>query len=158
MPRARRPAPDISQMTPEERFDRLFNRIMQAAHQGDTVQIQRFLPMALGRLRPARFGRRGRPIPCRGPPSAGRETPPARSPWPTRSSRPCRPTCSATWCEARRPVSRTTPRPVPARSADFLAHYDAEMKANRVEYLEHEPAIQEFRNEAGKVKGEKEER
>jgi len=34
--------------------------------------------------------------------------------------------------------------------ADFLAHYDAEMKANRVEYLEHEPVIQEFRGEAEK--------
>ena len=42
------PAPDISRMTPRERFDRLFNGIMQAADQGDTVQIERFLPMALG--------------------------------------------------------------------------------------------------------------
>src|SRR5262249_59999187 len=30
---------------------------------------------------------------------------------------------------------------------DFLAHYDAEMKARRVEYLEHAPVIQEFRQE-----------
>ena len=42
------PAPDISQLTPRERFDRLFNRIMQAAEQGDTAQVQRFTPMALG--------------------------------------------------------------------------------------------------------------
>ncbi len=41
-------APDISQMTPRERFDRLYNRIMQAAEQGDTAQVQRFTPMALG--------------------------------------------------------------------------------------------------------------
>jgi hypothetical protein len=41
-------APDISQMTPRERFDRLFNRIMQAAERGDTAQIDRFTPMALG--------------------------------------------------------------------------------------------------------------
>jgi len=40
--------PDISQMTPRERFDRLFNRIMQAAQQGDTAQVLRFTPMALG--------------------------------------------------------------------------------------------------------------
>ena len=40
--------PDISQMTPRERFDRLFNRIMQAAEQGDTAQVRRFTPMALG--------------------------------------------------------------------------------------------------------------
>src|SRR2546423_1717293 len=42
------PAPDISQMSPRERFDRLFNRIMQAAQQGDSAQVQRFTPMALG--------------------------------------------------------------------------------------------------------------
>ena len=42
------PAPDISQLSPRERFDRLYNRIMQAAGQGDTVQVQRFTPMALG--------------------------------------------------------------------------------------------------------------
>ena len=41
-------APDISQMTPRERFDRLFNRVMQAAEQGDTAQVERFTPMALG--------------------------------------------------------------------------------------------------------------
>jgi len=42
------PAPDISQMSPRERFDRLYNRIMQAAEQGDTAQVRRFTPMALG--------------------------------------------------------------------------------------------------------------
>jgi hypothetical protein len=42
------PAPDISGLSPRERFDRLYNRIMQAAEQGDTAQVQRFTPMALG--------------------------------------------------------------------------------------------------------------
>ena len=40
------PAPDISQMTPRERFDRLFNRVMAAAEIGDTAEVERFLPMA----------------------------------------------------------------------------------------------------------------
>jgi hypothetical protein len=40
--------PDISRMTPRERFDRLFNRIMQAGERGDTAQVVRFTPMALG--------------------------------------------------------------------------------------------------------------
>ena len=35
-------------MTPRERFDRLYNRIMVAAQQGDSAQVQRFTPMALG--------------------------------------------------------------------------------------------------------------
>src|SRR5215208_1740663 len=41
-------APDISGMTPRERFDRLFNRIMQAAERGDSLEVRRFTPMALG--------------------------------------------------------------------------------------------------------------
>jgi hypothetical protein len=40
--------PDISRMSPRERFDRLFNRVMQAAERGDTAQVVRFTPMALG--------------------------------------------------------------------------------------------------------------
>jgi hypothetical protein len=43
--------PDISQMSPRERFDRLFNRIMEAAQRGDSAQVLRFTPMALGAYR-----------------------------------------------------------------------------------------------------------
>lgn len=39
--------PDISQMTPRERFLRLHDRIMAAGESGDTATEQRFLPMAL---------------------------------------------------------------------------------------------------------------
>lgn len=46
-PAAAGTAPDISQMTPFERFIRLNDRIMAAAAQGDTGTVQTFLPMAL---------------------------------------------------------------------------------------------------------------
>ena len=39
--------PDISQMTPRERFLKLHDRIMSAAEQGDTGTVTRFSPMAL---------------------------------------------------------------------------------------------------------------
>lgn len=39
--------PDLSQMTPRERFDRLYNRVMQASEAGDTAQVAQFTPMAL---------------------------------------------------------------------------------------------------------------
>lgn len=39
--------PDISQMTPRERFDRLYNRVMQASEAGDTATVAQFTPMAL---------------------------------------------------------------------------------------------------------------
>ena len=35
-------------MTPQERFDRLFNRIMEAAGRQDSAEVERFTPMALG--------------------------------------------------------------------------------------------------------------
>jgi hypothetical protein len=40
--------PDISAMSPRERFNRLYNRIMQAAQSGDQATVTRFTPMALG--------------------------------------------------------------------------------------------------------------
>ncbi len=39
--------PDIANMTPVERFNRLYDRIMRAASQGDTVQVRTFAPMGL---------------------------------------------------------------------------------------------------------------
>lgn len=41
-------APDISQMTPEERANRLFNRVMILAEAGKGDSVRFFLPMALG--------------------------------------------------------------------------------------------------------------
>ena len=38
--------PDISALSPRERFDRLFNRVMAAAENGDSGEVRRFLPMA----------------------------------------------------------------------------------------------------------------
>jgi hypothetical protein len=45
--RAPTPAPDISNLTPEQRAERLFNRIMTSFEQGDTARVQFFAPMAL---------------------------------------------------------------------------------------------------------------
>ena len=47
-PRSQLPAPDISQMSPEERANRLFNRVMILAEAGKGDSVQFFLPMALG--------------------------------------------------------------------------------------------------------------
>ena len=41
-------APDISALTPAERFIRLNNRIMEAAGRGDSATVVNFTPMALG--------------------------------------------------------------------------------------------------------------
>jgi hypothetical protein len=39
--------PDISSMSPRERFNRLYNRVMEAAQSGDEASVSRFTPMAL---------------------------------------------------------------------------------------------------------------
>jgi hypothetical protein len=39
--------PDLSQMSPRERFDRLYNRVMQASESGDTATVSQFTSMAL---------------------------------------------------------------------------------------------------------------
>jgi hypothetical protein len=39
--------PDISNLSPRERFNRLYNRIMTAAQSGDQATVLRFTPMAL---------------------------------------------------------------------------------------------------------------
>jgi Tfp pilus assembly protein PilF len=41
------PAPDISNMSPRERADALFNRVMGYAEQGDSASARAFMPMAL---------------------------------------------------------------------------------------------------------------
>src|SRR5690606_10768792 len=41
-------APDISALSPEERFLRLNNRVMTAASQRDSATVVNFTPMALG--------------------------------------------------------------------------------------------------------------
>ncbi len=39
--------PDISAMSPTERFNRLFDRVMRAAAAGDSAQARQFMPMAI---------------------------------------------------------------------------------------------------------------
>ncbi|MDA0327760.1 MAG: hypothetical protein O2958_01915 [Gemmatimonadetes bacterium] len=46
--------PDISQMTPLEAAERLFNRVMQSVSDGDSAQAQAFLPMAIAAYQRAR--------------------------------------------------------------------------------------------------------
>ena len=40
-------APDISDLSPRERFDRLYERILRASSSGDVATVQQFSPMAI---------------------------------------------------------------------------------------------------------------
>ena len=133
------------------------NRIMQASQQGDSAQIQRFLPMALGA-----YGQldsvdvdaeyHAAVLHLQGRDASGAlalaDTILATSPghlfgYIVRG-------------EAARLQGDMATRARADR--DFMAHYDSEMKSKRVEYLEHQPAIEEYRSEAEKGEGGKEKR
>lgn len=148
-------APDISNLSPRERFDRLFNRIMQAGERHDSIEVRRFTPMALGAYEQLET----RDIDARyhaavlhlgvgdlAPAYALADTILQESPGHLFAY-----------------VIRGTGANLQGNAAaerqaqrEFLAHYQREMASNRVEYLEHQPVLDEFRAEAEKnVKREK---
>ena len=141
------PAPDISRMTPRERFDRLFNRVMQAAERGDTAQVDRFTPMALGaytQLDSINADARYHAAVLRmqvgdfSGALALADTILGRTPGHLFAY------------VVRGTVAGFQGDSAAARRAarDFLSHYDAELKAGRLEYREHEPALGDFKQQA----------
>ena len=144
-------APDISAMTPRERFDRLYNRIMQASERSDSAEVERFTPMALGayqqldtRDADARYHAAVLQMQVGNFPAARaladtiiRESPGHLFGYVIRGT-----------------VGRfqNDPAAVAQARRDFLSHYETEMRSKRVEYLEHRPVIDEFKAEAEKRK------
>jgi hypothetical protein len=136
-------APDISAMSPRERFDRLFNRIMEAAQRGESQEIERFTPMALGAYEQLDT----RDVDARYHAAViylqGGRIPQARA------------LADTILQESPGHLFGYIIRGTAARMAgdssaearaqrDFRRHYQAEMAANRVEYLEHRPVVEEF--------------
>jgi len=143
--------PDISNMSPRERFDRLYNRVMQAAQSGDEASASRFMPMALmaytqldsldtdaryhAALLQVHTGDVAGPI-------ALADTILAQQPghlfgYMIRGT-------VARWQKDDKALARAY--------ADFMKHYDAELKAGRVEYEEHKNSIAEFRQAVTQAK------
>ena len=145
-------APDISAMSPRERFDRLFNRIMQAAEQGASDQVAQFTPMALGAYQQldtvdadARYHaavihlQAGNLAQARAlADTILAETPGHLFGYLIRGT--------AARIEGNREAERRAQR-------DFLARFPAESSAKRVEYLEHRPVLDEFRRESREGEG-----
>jgi hypothetical protein len=145
------PAPDISQMSPRERFDRLFNRIMEAAQRGDSGQVLRFTPMALGAYTQldtvdadARYHAavlRLQTGDLAGARALGdtilRESPGHLLGYVVLGSAAELAGDSAAAARARR---------------DFASHYAAESAAGRPEYRDHAPVIEEFKTGGSSVR------
>ncbi len=137
-------APDISSMSPRQRFDRLFERIAES-QSSDTVMM--FAPMALGAYRQldqvdtdARFHAATIHL------IVG-ETGPAKALADTIAA--ANPTHLFAHLIRGEAAKRENDAAGLAKSyAAFLGAYDAEMKAGRKEYLEHQPWLDEFRTRA----------
>jgi hypothetical protein len=146
-PAAEGAPPDISAMSPRERFDRLYNRIMRAAEAGDEATVSRFTPMALMAYAQlpdidadARY--HAALIKVHTGDAAGAralgdtilvETPGHLFGYMVRGT-------VARW--------RKDEKDLGAAYRDFLRHYDAELKVGRSEYGEHSRGLTDFRTEA----------
>jgi hypothetical protein len=141
------PAPDISQMSPRERFDRLYDRVMRAAGRGDSIEVRSFTPMALGayqQLDSLNVDARYHAAMLHA--GLGQFT----------AALALADTILAESSghlfgylirgEVAERLGDSRLRAQTQR--DFLARYKAEMAAKRVEYLEHEPALSEFKRNA----------
>jgi hypothetical protein len=143
------PAPDISQMSPRERFDRLYDRIMRAAESNDTATVSRFSPMALGAYQlldnidaDARYHAAMLHIAIGDMAGAN-----------ALADTILKVNPGHLFAYVVRGEVATRQHDVPRlrqSRADFLRHYEAEMKANRGEYQEHQPVLDAFLTEAKK--------
>ena len=140
-------APDISQLSPRERFNRLYNRVMQAAQSGDQATMTRFMPMALGAYEmldstdaDARYHAallRVHNGDVEGSRALGDSILAAQ---PGHLLGYVVLGTTARWRKDEAALAKAY--------REFLTHYDAEMKANRQEYGEHRASLDEFRRSA----------
>ena len=139
--------PDLSSMTPRERFDRLYKRVMGAAESGDSVTVARFAPMVFAAYQQldtvdadARYHAALLQVHSgdMAGPSALADTILARQPghlfgYIVRGT-------VARWQKDEAALHRAY--------TGFLEHYDAEMRAARPEYGEHRSSVDEFHRQA----------
>jgi hypothetical protein len=137
--------PDLSTMSPRERFDRLYNRVMRAAEQGDTATVTRFSPMAFSAYEQldsvdadARYHAAVLRLHVRGDTAAAFRL------------------ADTILAEHPRHLFGFLIRATAGRlagdeglvrraTADFLAAWDTELKAGRPEYRDHQTMLDQFR-------------
>lgn len=137
--------PDLSQMSAQERFDRLFNRVMTAAERSDSVEVMQFLPMARmaylqldtvtvdARYHKAMLDLQGSDLKSA---LAQADTIAMTAP----------DHLFAFLVREAEAARRGDTAGVRAAREGFLAAYDREIALERVEYAEHRTALERFRN------------
>src|SRR5262249_54057108 len=143
--------PDISSMSPRERFDRLYNRIMRAAESGDEATVTRFTPMAIMAYAQlpdidadARYHAALLKVHTGDAEGAGALADTILTQNPGHLFGYLIRGTVARWQKDEGTLASSY--------AAFLSHYDAEMKVGRSEYGEHSRALEEFRQAALKTK------
>lgn len=136
--------PDISAMSPKERFDRLYNRVMAASESGDEATVNQFLPMATMAFQQldtvdadARYHLAMMQMHTGQAAGAAAQADSIILATPSHLF----------GFMIRGTVARWQKDDAVRAGAerDFMAHYDAETAAKRPEYTEHARALQQFR-------------
>jgi len=151
-PRAQLSAPDISQMSPEERANRLFDRVMILAQAGKSDSVNFFLPMALSsydmlptRNADARYHIGLLQLAGGDPNAALAQADSIQKQIPTH--------LFAYVLRAHAYQEQGNTRSERQAYADFLKNEPAEMARNREEYGDHQTALTAFKAEASRVTG-----
>ncbi len=139
--------PDISQMTPRERFDRLWDRVMRAAEAQSTDTVTMFAPMALGAYRQLDSVDTDARLHAAMIHVAVGELAEAKTLADTIASKQ-KGHLFAYLIRGSVAEQENDAKVLGQAYADFLANYDAEMKANRKEYTDHRPILDDFRTRA----------
>ena len=137
------PAPDISKMTPGERFDRLFDRVVRAGENGDSLTVQQFSPMALGAYAMLDSVTSDLRFHAALIHLAVGDLAPALALADTIQSRT--PGHLFGYVIRGEVAERQNDGAALTRSyKDFLAHYDAELSSGKLQYAEHNPILDDF--------------
>ncbi len=139
--------PDISSMSPKERYDRLYNRVMRAAESGDQATVERFTPMTVMAFQQldsidadARFHMAMLLLHTGQVPGAQAEADSILKFSPGHLFGYMIRGAVARWNKDAGALKKA--------QDEFLVRYDTEMKAKRPEYGEHERAVSDFRASA----------
>ena len=143
-PAAEGTPPDISSMSPKERFDRLYNRVMQASESGDEATVSQFLPMATMAFQQldsvdadARYHLAMMQMHTGQAAAAASQADSIVQKHPGHLFGYMIRGTVARWQKDDAARARA--------ERDFMAHYDAENASKRPEYTEHARALQQFR-------------
>ncbi len=140
-------APDITKLTPRERFDRLFDRVIRAAESQSPDTVAMFSPMALGAYEQldqvdtdARYHAAMIHLVLGQFPEARALADTILATQPTH--------LLAFVIRGEAAEQQKDQATLAAAYRGFLAAYDAEIKADRQEYSEHKPVLDDFRTRA----------